>query len=298
MARTIQAIYDEIITEKQTFSSLNSLTSPVTPDTSQEMLSQLTSTSKVSVWRLWAWLMAFAIWTHEQIFEQHVIEIETRALQIIAGTTRWYKNIALLFQYGYSLIWDGDKYIYEDTTSVDAVNSKIIKQSACIEVNKQVLLKITSGILGSFAPITVAQLTAFTDYISKMKFAGVDVVIINAAADKLHIAYTIEYDPLVIGSTGLLLSDGTTYPVEEAINNYIQQLPFNSALKIAALTDTIQSVNGVITAVCDLAEGKTNTGTYVDILATITETYVSYSGYMLIDTAYPLSSQITYIAAT
>jgi hypothetical protein len=294
MSRTIQTIYNEIITEKQTFTSLNSLVP--NPDTAQTFLADLTSTSKVAIWRLLCWLMAFLVWTHEQIFDQHVIEIEARAQEIIPGTTRWYKNIALLFQNGYALTWDGDKYIYTDTTSLLAEASKVVTQSACIEVNTQVLLKIAGGTLGAFAPITAAQLLAFTSYIQTRKFAGVNVTIINWPHDLLKIQYTIEYDPLVIGATGLLLADGTTYPVVEAINDYIQALPFNATLKMSALTDAIQAVNGVMTSVCEVAEAKTNgAAIYTDILATTTDSYVAYSGYLLIDPAFPLSSQITYI---
>jgi len=294
MSRTIQTIYNEIITEKQTFTSLNSLIP--NPDTAQTFLADLSSTSKVAIWRLLCWLMAFLVWTHEQIFDQHVIEIEARVQEIIPGTTRWYRNQAMLFQDGYGLTWDGEKYIYADTTSLAAENSKIVTQAACIEVNTNVILKIAGGTLGAFAPITAAQLLSFTSYINTKKFAGVNVTVINWAHDLLKIQYTIEYDPLVIGATGLLLADGTTYPVVEAINNYIQALPFNATLKMPALTDAIQAVNGILTAVCEVAEGKANGATiYTDILATTTDSYVAYSGYMLIDPAFPLSSQITYI---
>jgi len=280
MSRTIKQIYDEIIVEKQTFASLDALVP--NPDTSQTFLSDLSSTSKVAVWRLLCWLMSFAIWTHEQIFDQHVIEIEQRANEIIGGTTRWYKNQALLFQLGFPLLWDGDKYVYNDTTSQNAVTAKIVTQSACTEVNNQVLLKVAKGVLGSFAGLSASEKLAFDNYIARIKYAGVDVQTISTVPDLLIIAYTIEYDPLVLDSTGLLLSDLTTYPVAVAINEYIQQLPFNSDLRIIKLTDAIQNAQGVINCICTDAQGSSNSGaSYVNILITSKQIYTAYSGYML-----------------
>jgi hypothetical protein len=295
MARTIQEIYNEAITEKENLTSLDALVP--NPDTAQTLLSDLSSTSKVAIWRLFVWLVSFLIWTHEQIFAQHVIQIEETASQIVPGVARWYKNQALLFQLGYSLEWDGDKYTYSDTTSEEAVDSRIITQAAAIDVSGQVQIKVAKGTLGSFSALSTDEKLAFDAYIELIQFAGVDIVNISAVADWLKLYYTVEYDPLVLDSEGKLLSDGATKPVEVAILNHIQALPFNSDLRITKLTDSIQEAEGVVNLVCDSADGSSNAGsTYTDILADSLNKYESYSGYMIIDTGFPLSSTITYEA--
>tara|TARA_R110000751_G_scaffold214362_2_gene317863 strand:+ start:530 stop:835 length:306 start_codon:yes stop_codon:yes gene_type:complete len=84
MAGTISEIYDSIITEKQTMTSLNDLQPNI--DSSQDLLTDLTSSSKVAVWRLWAFITAVAINVFEIIHDQHVAAIELRATQIPTGT--------------------------------------------------------------------------------------------------------------------------------------------------------------------------------------------------------------------
>ena len=118
MARTIQQIFDEMIAEKETFTSLDDLVP--NPDSSQTFLDDLTSASKVAIWRLMFWVVAFAIFVHEKLFDQHVIDIEARAKEIIPATTRFYVIESKKFQLGDSLIFDGEKFVFEDTTSSTA----------------------------------------------------------------------------------------------------------------------------------------------------------------------------------
>ena len=64
----------------------------------------------------------------------------------------------------------------------------------------------------------------------------IDTVLSNLTeADLLKVAYTIYYDPLVMNSDGELIADDTIKPVELAINNYIQNLPFNGILNLNKL---------------------------------------------------------------
>lgn len=62
MARTIQQIQQEILTAKA----------------KEPALSELNSTSKTAIWRLWTYITAFAIWTLEKIFDQHRKEIDDK----------------------------------------------------------------------------------------------------------------------------------------------------------------------------------------------------------------------------
>ena len=74
MARTILEILDDIITEKETHAELDNLQPK--PDNSQTFLDDLTTTSKVAIWRLWAFTTAVAIFAHEKIFDSHKLEVE------------------------------------------------------------------------------------------------------------------------------------------------------------------------------------------------------------------------------
>ena len=62
--------------------------------------------------------------------------------------------------------------------------------------------------------------------------AGTQITIINSDPDEIKFAIEVFYDAIVLDSNGILLSDGTTEPVEVAITNYIQQIPFDSKFRI------------------------------------------------------------------
>ena len=101
MARTVQQIYDEMIAEKESMAVLNTL-QPNT-DSAQTLLSDLTSSSKVAVWRLIFFVMAVGIWTVEKLFDEHVIWIENRATEMIVGTAVWCRVQAMEYKQGESL---------------------------------------------------------------------------------------------------------------------------------------------------------------------------------------------------
>lgn len=303
MSRTISEIFDAIIVEKETFNSLAGLESPVVPDTAQDMLTELTTASKVAIWRLLFWVIAVAIFIHEKLFDTFKSDVETRALEIVPATTRFYVIESLKFQLGDELVFDGEKFIYLDTTSVTALAKQIIEQASARDINQVVTIKIAGDDgSGGLAPIPAPDEVAFGGYVNQFKIAGTKTIIINEVADLLKVAYTIQFDPLVMRDDGSLIEDGT-FPVQEAIDGYIEGLPFDSTFRVQDLTDAIQAARGVVNAVADVVEAKFGTLDFSDILAVITETYLPNAGYLVTDpspivilTPPPYDSSLTYIA--
>lgn len=287
MARTLQDIYDQIIAEKQSMSSLNGLQPGI--DSSQTLLSDLTSQSKVAIWRLMFWVVAYITWWHEMLFDQHKAEIEARAAELITGTALWYRDQALVFQYGDDLQWNGNRYVYNPIN----VNNQIIKRAAVIEIGGQVRLKVAK-LDGSGLPIplTVPELDAFKAYIQQIKFAGTNTAVITKDGDDLKLSIKIFYDPLVLDSSGSLISTPGTKPVEDAIINYIQNLPFNGTLDLNALTDAMQQATGVISPFILSAEGRSLPSAYQPIA----DFYTADAGHMRIDPLIPINTMITYQA--
>lgn len=281
MGRTIEQIFDEIITEKETFSSLDGL-EPV-PDSSQTFLADLTSTSKVAIWRLKFRVIAFAIFVHEQLFDQHVIEVEQRALEITPGVTRWYVNEAKKFQNGDELEFINDIFVYEDTTSTEALAKQIIEQASARDINQVVTLKVAKDDGGGgLEKLTTAEKTAFEAYLDQFKIAGTKTIVISDDPDTLKLAYTIEFDPLVMKEDGTLIEDGTS-PVQEAIDAYIEGLPFDSTFRVQDLTDAIQAARGVKNAIADVVDAKFGLLAFEDVLITLTQTNLPNSGYYVTD---------------
>ena len=230
MARSPEQIQTELIKAKE-----------ANPD-----LAGLDSTSKVAIWRLITNVVSFAIFSLEKIFDLHRAEVEEKISQLKPHTLRWYRQKALDFQSGFSLVTDAD---YFDNTGHDAQTierSKIVKYAAVTEAqdNGRLIIKIATETGGKLGPINDGQKKSFEAYLAEIKDAGISVTTTNYLPDKLSLSIQIYRDPLVLDSNGnSILSGGK--PVEEAIKQYLRELPFNGELILAHLVDRLQQVPGV-----------------------------------------------------
>lgn len=283
MGRKIQDIFNEIIAEKETFSSLDGLEPPVIPDPSQSLLTELTSTSKVAVWQLKFWVQAVAIFIHEGFFDVFKSDVETRALEIIPATTRFYVLESFKFQLGDELVFIDGQFKFEDSTSASALAKQIIKQASARDINEVVTIKIAQDDgSGGLEELSALDKTAFDAYIEKIKIAGIKTIIISDVPDILKLAYTIEFDPLVMKSDGTLIEGGSS-PVQEAIDANIEGLDFDSIFRVQDLTDSIQLARGVVNVIADVVEAKFGLLDFTDILAVPTEIYLPNAGYLVTD---------------
>lgn len=286
MARTISDIYLSIVNEKNNQPTLNALQPEI--DSEQQLLSDVSSPSKVADWRLWAYIVSIAIWVHENLWDLFKSEIDVKISEAIPGTARWLRNQALLFQLGDILVWSNNKYQY---ALIDATK-QIVKRCAVVDAGGILYIKVAKLVNNIPEKLSSAELSAFTAYMNKIKFAGTICYIISYDADLLKLNFTINYDPLVLKANGELINSETTiYPVEDAINNYIAGIEWNGTFNVTKCIDAIQAVVGVVDPILTSGEGKAYNGAY----AAINQNYQSISGHMKIDDAFPLSATITYV---
>ena len=241
MARTIEQINNEIIKAKE----------------SEPALAGLTSTSKVAIWRLWAYITAFVIWTLEKIFDEHKREVSEALSELKPHTARWYRNKALAFQYGFNLHSETDLFDNTGYTEDEINNSKIVKYSAVTEseTESRLIVKIATEQGGELQPISQGQKASFEAYMNEIKDAGVKITTINYLPDILKLQMKIYRDPLVLDENGQSILTGEK-PVEKAIKEYFKKLPFNGELVLAHLVDALQQVEGVKIPHIILAESK------------------------------------------
>src|ERR1700722_15751985 len=83
MARSIPVIYNQLLTVKNSQSSLNSLN----------------STSQVSTWNLWLWITAAGQSIFEQLCDLFTSNIETQIANAPVFTSQWIVQMCKLFQY-------------------------------------------------------------------------------------------------------------------------------------------------------------------------------------------------------
>src|SRR5438128_1321863 len=126
MARTVAEIYAEIIAEKDSLAELSGLT-PASDDL-QGLMNDISSASKVAIWRLWAYLMAYAIFVHETIWDQFKAAVQAIADSAEPQTARWFQKKMLEFQYPDSLVIIDNvpKYALID------VSRRIVKRAAVV----------------------------------------------------------------------------------------------------------------------------------------------------------------------
>tara|TARA_R100001244_G_scaffold40790_1_gene36665 strand:+ start:3660 stop:4724 length:1065 start_codon:yes stop_codon:yes gene_type:complete len=274
---SIDKIQDKIITEKETAAELNGLLP--SPDSSQNFLEDIQSPSLVATWRTFIRVIATCIKFHEDLFDAFKAFVEARALAIIPQTDRRLAILAKRFQFGDELVFDSEgQFSYADTTSTDAITKQIITQASVKSANRVITYKVAKASGGGLTELTGDEKTAFTTYVDDTITAGSKVTIISDLADFIKIAYTIQYDPLVIKADGSLIEDGS-FPVQEAIDAYIKGLPFNGLLSVKELTDAIQGARGVVNPVADVVQARDETAGYTDILNINTETYPPFSGH-------------------
>jgi hypothetical protein len=247
MARTIADIYDALNASKSSFEELNDyiVSSEVpgsTSDTAMGLAIDVTSKSKVAVWRLWLWIFAVGSWLVETLFDRHSSHINEVIDQRRPHTVRWYADQSKKFQYGYEMTWDDNQYQYAN----DAPDARIVKYAAASERGGRVMLKVAKDVGGSKAPLTSQEKAAFELFWSKWKDAGVRMEIVSLPADKLKINIRIVRDRLVLDAQNNLLRDPSVNPIKKAIEDFGSSLEFDGILRLSKLVDFIQSAEGVV----------------------------------------------------
>jgi hypothetical protein len=248
MARSIDQIKQEIITEKNN-----------NPD-----LAPLNSTSKTAVWSLIIYLVAFAHHILEKIFDAFKAEVEDTLNRNNPGTAPWYAERVLDFQLGDKVEVIDGKVSYP----VFDEAKRIIQRVAYKEEGGILTLKVAKA-EGALSPEEKVQVES---YVERYKFAGSDVSLVSLNADKLRVYGTVYFD-------GIYAADTIKTAVEYAITNYLQTLDFDGIVYKSKLIDAIQAVEGVIDIDISKLEGVQGT-----LVSTIARKYETASGYINLDT--------------
>jgi len=267
MARTIAQIQQSIQDAKN---GIN----PDLPLTGVNPLAGLTSTSNVSMWLLWTYVIAVCQWLLENLFDLHVSEVNSILATQKPHTLQWYVTKAKAFQFGDALPADTDLY------SVVDAGTQIVKYAAAIELDNMVRIKVAKITGAALTPLDATlELPPFTAYMQLIKDAGVRLNITSGAPDTLKLVLNIYYDPLVLDSTGARLDGTSTTPVKDAINNFLVNLPFNGLFVINNLIATLQSISGVVIGQIADAQATYAALPYIEVLVE----YTPDAGYMILD---------------
>jgi len=257
------------------------------PDLAQDLLTDVTTTSKVARWRWFVWIVACGIYALDVLFDLLKIDMEDIAKKSRFGTLPWYVQKSFEFQFGDVLIQDSNKEWKYAT--INTAN-QIIKRAASQEGVNLVVLKVAKLVGGVASPLSSTELSAYDTYIKKLKPPGINVSIITDVADELQLYITVNYDPLVLSSTGELLSTPGSYPVIDAVNNYIDNIDFNGVFELMTAVDYLQTAQGVKSVYITSALARYGANPFV----AFTQKYLPNAGHLKIDPANDLTVTTTY----
>ena len=198
-------------------------------------------------------IMAAAIYVLEAIFDAFRRDVDKKIADAVVATIPWYHKICLEYQHGDAMILNESTYEYVYEVVDDS--KKIIKYAACRDRGGGVYILVAGmGEDGYPKALSNDVLTAFREYVSRRKPAGVITDVFSYDPDDIKMQIRVQYDPMLINSDGSSIADPSVYPVEVAINNYLASILYGGTFNRNKLIDAVQSVEGVK----DLILGEVN----------------------------------------
>ncbi len=278
MARSIQTIFDE---------QKNEGIRQATAAGNDEMLGMFNNTSKVAVWRILFFSVAYCIWSFENVLDSFKALITAIIDALTPHNLRWYRTTALKFQYGFDLLPESFKFDNTGATAQQIEDSMLVKYVAVNEATVdgvRVLLMKIAGVDGDGKLTQVPELVelAFTAYVERFKDAGNVVLIYNRAADTVKGLVDVYYNPLLLDAAGNRLDGIGGKPLELAADAYLLQLDFNGEFSNAAFVDVLQSAYGVSSRGVFIhnLQKKTGAGAYTNI----NNSFIPEPGYIKYET--------------
>jgi len=165
----------------------------------------------------------------------------------------------------------------------------IVSNAAAVEFENLVRIKaatLSGGVLGA---LSGPQLTAFTAYMQLVKDAGVRLQCTSGAADTFQPTMVIYYDPLVLNADGSRIDGTATTPVEDAVNAFLANLPFNGVFILNSFIAAMQAVSGVVIA--DVESVQAFYGATPPMVIDVQ--YTPDAGYMALDDVW-FGAHVTY----
>ena len=134
------------------------------------------------------------------------------------------------------------------------------------------------------APLSAEELSRFSTYMQRIAPAGTRMTFVSKQSDRLRITAQVNYDPLLLNSSGERITDGVK-PVNIAVQEYIDGILYGGVFNKTKLVDAIQaagsaSAEGVVDVVLQSVSTSSDGGSYTVLDGT---SYASTSGSFIID---------------
>lgn len=226
MARTLSEIYSVAKETRDTYLELT----------------EFKNGSKMSILDAFTWVASACIWAHENIMDVFKVDLASDLENRVNGTPSYYANALLKYQSGDDLVINDEGTICSYAT-VDE-SKRIITKVSYSEVteenfnDKMLLLKIATGDPGSYSKIENDELLKIRAYLGNLLFAGQHALVVSRNGDVLVPKVTVYYD-------GAIEESEVYQNIENALNNFINNINFDGVVYAQKIIDAIQSAEHV-----------------------------------------------------
>lgn len=269
MARTLEAIKEEIKTKIRTYPELDDYLFPEQGG------------SQVSVFNLIIFTVTASMYTLEVMIDLLQETIQDIADSAPAGNAKWLQRQILNFQYG-------DVVTLTDfVPGYDPVDesARIVTACSVKELGSGVVsIKVAKGTAPALGPLSGPELAALKDYYygtsttEGIGFAGVRANFVNLEADRMRVEATVYF-------LGQYIEADVKADVIEAIDDFFatfQTIAFDGTVFMIKLVDAIQAVPGVSRVVLTDIKARQETvalGSATDI--DVQGYYTTVAGYII-----------------
>lgn len=189
-------------------------------------------------------IVATAAYVVESIFDIFRKEVDDKISTAIVATIPWYHKICLEYQHGDALELNEATSMYEYLL-VDESKRKVKFASVRDFGGGIYILVAGAGADGYPEALPDDVLAAFKEYLNRRKPVGIIADISSYNPDSIHIAMTVQYDPMLLNADGSVISSPETFPVEEAVNAYLAGITYGGTFNKTKLVDAVQAAYGV-----------------------------------------------------
>jgi hypothetical protein len=209
--------------------------------------------SKVSILRHLQDVVAIAYKLLTEIFDAHIIAVNTAIEASVPGTKGWYRDQLLKFQYGYDL----ELIDYRPAYSEEDIDAQIIEYVHVTERLGGIIAKVAKADRTEL--LTTEERNALLSYISKIKHPGTAVLLVNQPADEISLEMTVTVNKEIINTNGQLIANTYIYPVKDAILEFVNAGEFGGIINVDALVEYIRSEEGILHVNLELLTAHTHT---------------------------------------
>lgn len=200
------------------------------------------------------YVFAYGMWVIENLFDRHREQVESDLSNLKPHTLRWYINKAKAFQIGDELPTDESGQPISDTYAVIDPKKQIVRYAVADERDGTVLLKLAKyRTMDDHRPDSLQdrEQEAVRRYFSQIKDAGVPVAIMSNPPDTMLLNMTIYYNAMLLhhdtknAEKDLYNSTAAKGLVRAAVEQVIENLPFNGICKRSDIEKAVRGINGV-----------------------------------------------------